>query len=59
VAAIINTPRPFIRTAEYFGPDRRRRKNDSYKGKERRDSLFGPKPPTKPDANRPSAAATL
>ena len=24
VASVINTPRPFVRTAQYFGPDRRR-----------------------------------
>jgi two-component system, chemotaxis family, chemotaxis protein CheY len=29
-------PRPFIRTADYFGPDRRRRKADPYIGPERR-----------------------
>jgi len=43
VCAVINTPRSFIRTSVYFGPDRRRRKDDTYKGKERRENLFGPK----------------
>ena len=43
VCAVINTPRSFIRTGVYFGPDRRRRKDDNYKGKERREALFGPK----------------
>lgn len=43
VCAVINLPRPFIRTSVYFGPDRRRRRDDHYKGKERRESLFGPK----------------
>jgi len=43
VCAVINTPRSFIRTPIYFGPDRRRRSNDSYGGKERRDNLFGPR----------------
>jgi two-component system chemotaxis response regulator CheY len=43
VCAVINTPRSFIRTSVYFGPDRRRRKNDSYGGEERRESLFGPR----------------
>jgi two-component system, chemotaxis family, chemotaxis protein CheY len=43
VCAVINTPRSFIRTSVYFGPDRRRRKDDSYKGSERRENLFGPK----------------
>ena len=43
VCAVINTPRSFIRTGVYFGPDRRRRKDDNYKGSERRENLFGPK----------------
>jgi CheY-like chemotaxis protein len=43
VCAVINTPRSFVRTSVYFGPDRRRRKDDNYKGKERRENLFGPK----------------
>ncbi|HOY76754.1 MAG TPA: response regulator [Hyphomonadaceae bacterium] len=43
VCTVINTPRSFIRTSVYFGPDRRRRKDDHYKGKERRENLFGPK----------------
>ena len=43
VCTVINAPRSFIRTSVYFGPDRRRRKDDHYKGKERRESLFGPK----------------
>ena len=45
VVSVINTPRPFIRTATYFGPDRRRRMSEVYKGKERREALFGPKAP--------------
>jgi two-component system chemotaxis response regulator CheY len=57
VASIINTPRPFIRTIEYFGPDRRRRKSDSYKGNERRDNLFGPKPPAAPEGGTPAATS--
>lgn len=46
VCAVINTPRPFVRTSVYFGPDRRRRKDDAYNGKERRESLFGAKTST-------------
>lgn len=34
--SIIDQPRPFIRTEHYFGPDRRRRANGDYKGRERR-----------------------
>ncbi len=33
---IINRPRPFIRTATYFGPDRRTNENPNYNGPERR-----------------------
>jgi two-component system, chemotaxis family, chemotaxis protein CheY len=36
VASVINNPRPFVRTANYFGPDRRRKADPNYKGKERR-----------------------
>jgi len=36
VMAVIEHPRPFIRTSTYFGPDRRRRLEDFYKGPERR-----------------------
>ncbi len=36
VRSIIERPRPFIRAGMYFGPDRRRRENPNYKGKERR-----------------------
>lgn len=36
IRAIIERPRPFIRTGMYFGPDRRRRQNPNYKGRERR-----------------------
>lgn len=46
VCAVINTPRSFIRTSVYFGPDRRRRKDEAYGGEERRENLFGPKSST-------------
>jgi len=36
VSAVINNPRPFVRSADYFGPDRRRRDDPTYKGPERR-----------------------
>ena len=52
VCAVINTPRSFVRTSVYFGPDRRRRKDDGYKGKERRENLFGPKGSTRPQQGR-------
>ena len=39
VAAVIEHPRPFIRSPRYFGPDRRRRQTSDYKGPERRKSV--------------------
>lgn len=43
VCSVINSPRSFVRTSVYFGPDRRRRTHEAYKGQERRENLFGPK----------------
>lgn len=34
--SVINTPRPFIKSSEYFGPDRRRGQVDNYDGPWRR-----------------------
>ena len=34
--ALIHAPRPFVRSEDYFGPDRRRRQDPEYKGPERR-----------------------
>ncbi len=36
IAYVINRPRDFIEFRDFFGPDRRRRKNDEYKGPKRR-----------------------
>jgi CheY-like chemotaxis protein len=36
LVSVIEHPRPFVRTSVYFGPCRRRRANDEYKGAERR-----------------------
>jgi two-component system, chemotaxis family, chemotaxis protein CheY len=36
ISTIIETPRNFIRTDDYFGPDRRRRQDPAYKGPKRR-----------------------
>lgn len=38
VCYVINSPRSFIRTSVYFGPDRRRRRADEYGGDERREA---------------------
>jgi CheY-like chemotaxis protein len=35
--SVIEYPRPFVRTKAYFGPSRRRRRDDEYDGPERRD----------------------
>lgn len=40
VTAIIENPRPFVRTRSYFGPDRRRKSSFDYKGPERRQSIL-------------------
>lgn len=37
VSYVINSPRSFVRTSAYFGPDRRRRKGHEYDGDERRE----------------------
>lgn len=36
IKSVIETPRTFIRTKTYFGPDRRRRQDPAYSGPERR-----------------------
>lgn len=36
INAVINQPRPFVQSANYFGPDRRRRDDPKYSGPERR-----------------------
>jgi CheY-like chemotaxis protein len=36
IFSVINNPRPFVRSSHYFGPDRRRRVDPSYRGPERR-----------------------
>ena len=36
INSVINRPRPFVRTADYFGPDRRRRQDPEFHGPWRR-----------------------
>jgi two-component system chemotaxis response regulator CheY len=36
IAAIVDSPRNFVKAAGYFGPDRRRRDDAKYEGRERR-----------------------
>lgn len=40
---VVENPRPFVRTGDYFGPDRRRRNDPSYDGPRRRASDGPPK----------------
>lgn len=37
IEQLVERPRKFVDTGEFFGPDRRRRKNDAYKGPRRRE----------------------
>ena len=38
ITQVIEHPRPFVKTADYFGPDRRRRRDPDYAGPFRRES---------------------
>ncbi len=38
ISQVVDHPRAFVRTAEYFGPDRRRRADPNYTGPMRRES---------------------
>ena len=40
LVSVIEHPRPFVRTKAYFGPCRRRRGRDEYRGPERRSSAL-------------------
>ena len=54
VQAIVDYPRPFIKTQAYFGPDRRRHNDSKYEGPERR---HGWSADHKPPRNRATDAA--
>jgi DNA-binding response OmpR family regulator len=51
--AVIYRPRPFVRSAGYFGPDRRRRDEIAYNGPWRRAADNG-KPPASRGPGRPN-----
>ena len=36
ISRVVESPRPYVRTGSYFGPDRRRRNDPEYKGAMRR-----------------------
>lgn len=40
IVAVVNHRRKFLKTPTYFGPDRRRVNDPSYKGRDRRESAF-------------------
>lgn len=40
LVSVIERPRPFIRVNHFFGPDRRRRRPDSFRGNERRQEIL-------------------
>ena len=42
LASVIEHPRPFVRTCQYFGPCRRRRGDGDYRGPERRKDVKQP-----------------
>jgi CheY-like chemotaxis protein len=50
VAAVIDRPRPFVRSDSYFGPDRRRRDDPNFRGPERRKSRLEAAPAPEADA---------
>lgn len=57
IRAVLDRPRPFIKTEDYFGPDRRRRDDISYRGEERRKTNAGmeeAQSDPEPDAQSPS-----
>ena len=51
VMAVIYRPRPFVRTASYFGPDRRRRADPAFSAPTRRAPPRSSGPPAAPDAS--------
>lgn len=57
ISQVINHPRAFIETPQFFGPDRRRNKNSKYSGPERRKQKLQPKN-TETQTARPQTTAT-
>ena len=61
--AVISRPRAFVRTSDYFGPDRRRRQDPNYMGPWRRNDdgekgLGGEAPAAAPQPGAPPSSAT-
>jgi len=57
VQAIVDYPRPFIKTPAYFGPDRRRHNDGKYEGPERRAGWSADHKPPKHQRSTPGDAA--
>ncbi|MGX6647093.1 response regulator [Maricaulaceae bacterium MS644] len=55
IAAVVNTPRPFVRAPNYFGPDRRRRDEGAPKNIDRRTTPITGQKPREPDEISPDA----
>lgn len=47
--AVIEQPRDFVRVGQYFGPDRRRHRDNQYSGEERRGKLDQQRPAATPE----------
>jgi CheY-like chemotaxis protein len=52
IGQVVENPRPYVRTAHYFGPDRRRRNDPSYNGPRRRAADGPPGGPAPADEDR-------
>ena len=59
LSSIINSPRQFVRTATYFGPDRRRHDDEHYSGPFRRKTDEGREAKAALPEENPSALKTL
>lgn len=44
IVNVVTRPRPFVKAKNYFGPDRRRRAEEGYRGPERRKASVGLEP---------------
>ena len=56
ISAVIDHPRPFVRAESYFGPDRRRRSDPTYRGPERR---AGPESDRRSETSRATDDGTV
>ncbi|CAL4868832.1 Protein-glutamate methylesterase/protein-glutamine glutaminase [Asticcacaulis sp. MM231] len=60
IVAIVDFPRPFIKTSSgnYFGPDRRRKQDSKYHGRERREGWSEDHQPPQPVAKKSGEASS-